>query len=84
MLWTKRSKKAQTQLLSRVGLFVTPWTIARQAPLSMGLSQQESWSGLSFSSPRELPGPVTESSPPAQADSLPLSHQGSPCYGHDE
>ena len=34
---------------------VTPWTIAGQAPLSMGFSRQEYWSGLSFPSPRDLP-----------------------------
>ena len=33
----------------------TPWTVACQAPLSMGLSQQEYWSGLSFPSPGDLP-----------------------------
>ena len=43
------------QLLSRVLLFETPWTVARQAPLSMGLPQQEYWSGLPFSPPRDLP-----------------------------
>ena len=36
---------------SRVRLFVTPWTVARQAPLSMGLSRQEYWSGLPFPNP---------------------------------
>ena len=38
-------------MLSRVQLFVTSWIVARQAPLSMGLSRQEYWSGLSFPSP---------------------------------
>ena len=38
-------------LLSRVQLFVTPWTVAHQAPLSMGFSRQEYWSGLPFPSP---------------------------------
>ena len=38
----------------------TPWTIARQAPLSMGLSKQEYWSGLPFPSPRDLPNPEIE------------------------
>ena len=33
----------------------TPWTVARQAPLSMGFSRQEYWSGLPFSSPGHLP-----------------------------
>ena len=37
--------------LSRVRLFVTPWTAAHQAPLSMGLSRQEYWSGVSLPSP---------------------------------
>ena len=37
--------------LSRVRLFVTPWTVARQALLSMGFSRQEYWSGLPFPSP---------------------------------
>ena len=57
--------------------FVTPWTIARQAPLSMGISGQESWSGLPFPSPGDLPW--IELMPPAwQAESLPLNHLGSP------
>ena len=43
--------------LSRVQLFVTPWTVARQAPLSMGLSRQEYWSGLPFPSPGGLSDP---------------------------
>jgi len=42
---------------SRVQLFETPWTIACQAPLSMGLSRQEFWSELSFPPPRYLPYP---------------------------
>ena len=36
------------QSLSHVQLFVTPWTLARQAPLSIGFTRQEYWSGLSF------------------------------------
>ena len=43
------------QLLSHVQLFATPWTVALQTPLSMGLSQQENWSGLPFPSPEDLP-----------------------------
>ena len=38
-------------------MFVTSWTIARQAPLFMGLPRQEHWSGLSFPSPGDLPNP---------------------------
>ena len=45
------------QSLSRVRLFVTPWTVARQAPLSMGFSRQEYWSGLPLPSPGDLPDP---------------------------
>ena len=46
--------------LSRVRLFVTPWTLAYQAPLSMGFSRQEYWSGLPFPSPGDLPDPGIE------------------------
>ena len=42
---------------SRVQLFATPSTVARQAPLSMGFSRRESWSGLPFPSPGDLPKP---------------------------
>ena len=45
------------QLLSLVLLFVTPWTVARQAPLSMEFSRQEYRSGLPFSTPGNLPDP---------------------------
>ena len=41
----------RAQLLSHVQLFETPWTVAHQAPLLMGFSRQEYWSGLSFPSP---------------------------------
>ena len=52
--------KAQVKLLSRVQLFVTPWTVAYQAPLSMGFSRQEYWSGLPLPSPGDLPNPGIE------------------------
>ena len=42
-------------MLSHVRLFVTPWTAARHAPLSMGFSQPEYWSGLPFPPPGDLP-----------------------------
>ena len=48
------------QQLSRVQLFATPWTIAHQAPLSMGFSRQENWSGFPFPSPEDLPDPGIE------------------------
>ena len=44
-------------LLSRVWFFATPWTVTQQAPLSMGFSRQEYWSGLLFPTPGELPDP---------------------------
>ena len=70
---------AVAQSLGRVQLFVTPWTVARQAPLSMGFSRQGYWSGLPFPSPGDLPDPGIEPRSPAlQADSLPLSQLGSP------
>ena len=59
-------------------LFVTLQTVACQAPLSMGFSRQEYWSGLPCPSLGDLPDPGIEPVAPAlQADSLPLSHQGS-------
>ena len=45
------------QLLSPAWLSVTPWTVARQAPLSVGFSRQEYWSGLLFPPPGDLPPP---------------------------
>ena len=48
------------QLLSRVQLFVTSWTAAHQAPLSIGFSRQEYWSGLPFTSPGDLHDPRME------------------------
>ena len=48
------------QSLSHVQLFATPWTVALQAPLPMGFSGQEYWSGLPFPSPGDLPDPGIE------------------------
>ena len=45
-------------MCSHVWLFAIPWAVAIQAPLFMGLSQQEYWSGLPFPSPGDLPHPV--------------------------
>ena len=65
--------------LSHVRLFVTPWTVAPQAPLSMGFSRQEYWSGLSFPSPGDLPNPGMEPESPAlQADALSSEPPGKP------
>ena len=64
--------RKKVKSLSRVKLFVTPWTVAYQAPLSMEFSRQEYWSGLPFPSPGDLPDSVIKPRFPAlQADALP-------------
>ena len=65
-------------LPSQVQLFATPWTVACQAPLSMEFTRPEYWSGLLFPSARDLPDPGIKGRSTLAADSLPLSHQGSP------
>ena len=66
------------QLLSCARLFAIPWTIACQAPPSVGFSRQEYWKGLPFPTPVNLPDPGIEPGFFAyrhwQADSLPLHH----------
>ena len=57
--------KETVRSLSRVGLFETPWTAAYQAPLAMGFSRQDYWSGLPFPSPGDLPDPGIEPRSPA-------------------
>ena len=54
-----------TQLISYVWLFATPGAVACQAPLSMGFSRQEYWSGLPFPPPGDLPNSGIELAPPA-------------------
>ena len=64
-------------MLSCVRLFATPWTVAHQAPLSMGFSRQEYCSGLPFPFPGDFPDSgIKPKSPALQVDSLPLSHLG--------
>ena len=58
---------------------VTLWTVAQQAPLSVGFPRQEYWSGLPFPSLGDLLDPGIKPESPSLADSLPLSHLGSPC-----
>ena len=59
----------------------TPWIVARQAPLSMGFSRQEYWSGLPFPSPGDLSDPGIEPRfPPLQADSLPTKREAPTYY----
>ena len=63
--------------LSHVQLFVTPWTVAYQAPLYMRFSRREDWSGLPFPSPGDLPNPGIEPGSPAlEADALPSEPPG--------
>ena len=66
------------KLLSHVQLFVTLGTVPYQAPLSMGLSRQEYWSGLPCPPPGDLPDPGIKptscAAPALPVDSLPLSH----------
>ena len=54
------SQTVKVKSLSRVRLFATLWTVAHQAPLSMGFSRQKYWSGLPFPSPMDLPNPGIE------------------------
>ena len=59
------------KLLSHVRLFATPWTIAYQAPPSMGFSRQEYWSGVPLPSPGDLPYPgIKPGFPALWADAL--------------
>ena len=65
--------------LSCIQLFVTPWTVAHQASLSMGFSRQEYWSGLPFPPPGDIPNPgIKPRSPALQADALPSEPPGKP------
>ena len=67
--------------LSRVWFFATLWTVAYQAPPSMGFSRQECWSGLPFPFPGDLPDPGIEPGSPAlQADALPSEPPGKLIY----
>ena len=67
--------------LSCVRLFATLWTVAYQAPLSMGFSRQEYWSGLPFPSPGGFPNPGIEPrSPTLQTDALTSEPPGKPIF----
>ena len=74
-------------MLSHLWLFATPWTVACQAPLSMGFSKQEYWSGLPFPLPRDLLDSGIKPAPPLfpalQAYFLPVESSGSKdCNGN--
>ena len=92
--WSKPDKDTYHMILlicacvqsrfNHVQLFVTPWTIAFQSPLSVGILQAEYWTGLPFLPPGGLPDSgiksVSPVAPGLQADSLPLSLWGSPWH----
>ena len=70
------------KLLSCFQLFATQWSVAYQAPQSMGFSRQEYWSGLPFPSLGDLPNPGIEPGSPAmQADTLPSEPPEKPIKG---
>ena len=69
------------QVASVVYDSVTPWAVVHQAPLCMGLSRQEYWSGLPSPPPGDLPNPgIKPRSPALQADSLPSEPPGKPIH----
>ena len=72
--------EVKVKSLSRVRLFAPTWTVAHQAPLSMGFSRQEYWSELPFPSPGDLPNPgIKPGSPMLQADALRSEPPGKLC-----
>ena len=78
--WTEYVACVHAELLHSCLTLVTPWTVVYQAPLSIGFSGQEYWTGLPFPPPGDLPDPGIEiASPVAPAltgEFLPLSHLG--------
>ena len=83
--WTLRENREtstplpRAQVLSRVRLFATPWTVARQALLSTGSSRQEYWTGLPCLLSRDLPDPGIEPTSPALANGFfPTAPPGKP------
>ena len=79
MVRGKIEKEKKVKSLSHVRLFASPWTVAYQAPPSMGFSRQEYWSELPFPSPGGLPNPEIQfASPALQADAVPSEPPGKP------
>ena len=79
LTWKQKSSLSPANVLSRVRLLVTSQTVAHLAPLSMGFSRQEYWSGLPCPPPGDLPDSgIKPKSLHWQADSLLLSNQRSP------
>ena len=76
---TYMQSESESDVARRVRLFVTPWTVAYQASLSLVFSRREYWSGLPFPSPGDLPDPGIEPRSTAlEADALTSEPQGSP------
>ena len=74
---TETEKGESVSRLSQIQLFVIPWTVVHVAPLSMGFSRQESWSGYPFLSPGDLLNPEIDPwSAALQADFLPSKSPG--------
>ena len=81
-LYSERCWVLCCAVLSHVRLFVTPWTVARQAPPSVGFSRQEYWNGLPRPPPGDPPHPGRgPTSPALQVDSL-LSESPGKSYSH--
>ena len=78
--WTEYVACVHAELLHSCLTLATQWTVAYQAPLSIGLSGQEYWTGLPFPPPGDLPDPGIETASPVApalaGDFLPLSHLG--------
>ena len=75
----EQRKEVKLKSLSHAQLFVTPWTVAYQAPQSMEFSRQEYWSGLPFPSPGALPDPgIKPGFHTLQADAFPSESPGKP------
>ena len=76
-------RDAMLSCFSRVQLFATPQTIARQTPKSVGFSREEDWCGLPFPSPGDLPDPgIKTGSFALRADSLPTEPPWKPVLNH--
>ena len=74
-------EKVNVLVAQCVHIFTIPWTVARQAPLSMEFSREEDWSALAFPSPGNLPNPGSNPGPVHCRQILyHLSHQGSPWW----
>ena len=67
-------------MLRHVRFFVTPWTVAHQAPLSMEFSKQEYWSGLPFPTPADLPWKIEPASPASAGGFFTTAPPGKPVY----